>query len=148
MARDKRARAKHEPSFNNVPKVAAEPRSIMDQQPAWRLGNMRMEPPFGWDTVTRDDMTQIVRHLKGLESMTWSAILIGAKKYNHHCDVAGMSREARACLDDDWQGGADEMLTMRLTNKKRVWGVLDGPIVHLLWWDPEHDVYPSLKKNT
>ena len=92
MAKDKRARARHEPSFNKTPRaggpvqpeksprVAAEPRSIMDMQPAWRLGNMRMKSPFGWDAVTRGDMEQVIGHLKGLESMTWSAVLVGAKK--------------------------------------------------------------------
>ena len=160
MAKGKRARAKHEPSFDKKPRaavlvhpekrprVATEPRSIMDMQPAWRLSNMRMKSPFGWDAITRSDMEQVVGHLKGLESMAWSEILVGAKKQNHHCDVDGMCKRARECLEDDWQGGVDELLTMRLSNKKRVWGVLEESIVYLLWWDPEHDVYPSLKKNT
>jgi hypothetical protein len=160
MANDKRARAKHEPSFNKIPragaleqpeklpKLAAEPRSIMDMQPAWRLSNMRMKSPFGWGAITRGDMQQVIERFKALESMTWSAILVEAKKHNHHCDVGGMCKEAQKCLEDDWQGGADEVLTIRLTNKKRVWGVLEGPLVYLLWWDPEHSVYPSLKKHT
>ena len=120
----------------------------MDLQPAWRIGNLRMKAPFGWDAITRDDMSQIVEHFKGLESMTWSAILIGAKKHNHNCNVDGMCRQAQACLLEDWQGGTDELLTIRLTNRKRVWGVLEGPIVYLLWWDPTHAVYPTEPKNT
>ncbi|HEV2642906.1 MAG TPA: hypothetical protein VGT98_09375 [Candidatus Elarobacter sp.] len=160
MAKDKRARAKHEPSFSKTPrtgvqvhvekqpKLAAEPHSIMDLQPAWRLSNLRMKEPFGWNAIARDDMIQVVEHLKSLESMTWSAILIGAKKHNHRCDVERMCRAAQTCLIEDWQGGADEILTMRLTNKKRVWGILEGPIVYLLWWDPTHAVYPSEPKNT
>lgn len=107
-----------------------------------------MKEPFGWNAIARDDMIQVVEHLKSLESMTWSAILIGAKKHNHRCDVERMCRAAQTCLIEDWQGGADEILTMRLTNKKRVWGILEGPIVYLLWWDPTHAVYPSEPKNT
>jgi hypothetical protein len=47
-----------------------------------------------------------------------------------------MSREAQTCIKEDWQG-PDDVLTIRLTNKKRVWRILEGPIVYLLWWDPE-----------
>jgi len=107
-----------------------------------------MKPPFGWDSVSREDMKQVIDHLKSLESMSWSAILVGAKKHNHNCEVGGMCRDARRCLAEDWQGGADEALTIRLTNKKRLWGILEGPILYLLWWDPDHAVYPSLPKNT
>ncbi|HWT04909.1 MAG TPA: hypothetical protein VN224_04060 [Xanthomonadales bacterium] len=160
MAKDKRARAKHEPSFSKTPrtgvivhvekrpKFTTEPGSIMDLRPAWRLGNLRMKAPFGWDAITGDEMKQVVEHFKGLESMTWSAILIGAKKHNHNCDVAEMCRQAQACLIEDWQGGADEILTMRLTNRKRIWGILEGAVVYLLWWDPTHAVYPTEPKNT
>ena len=52
-----------------------EPGSIMELHPAWRLGNLRMKAPFGWETITRDEMKQVLEHLKGLEFMTWSAIL-------------------------------------------------------------------------
>lgn len=107
-----------------------------------------MKAPFGWDAIDRDDMKQVVAHFKALESMRWNDIFVAARKHNHHCDVGGMSREAQTCIEEDWQGGADDVLTIRLTNKKRVWGILEGPVVYLLWWDPDHDVYPSLKKHT
>jgi hypothetical protein len=120
----------------------------MQEHPAWRLGSIRMIEPFGWNTISRDDMGQVIGHFKSLESMTWADILVKAKTHNHHCDVEKMCKDAKACLEGDWQGGADEVLTLRLSNKKRVWGILEGSIVYLLWWDPEHDVYPTLKKNT
>lgn len=160
MGKEKRARVSREPSFGKTPRIGAqitggkqpklarEPQSIMDQRPSWRLSNMRMKAPFGWDSISRDDMKQVIDHLKALEEKPWSETLIGAKKHNHHCDVGGMCREARDCLAEDWQGGVDEALTIRLTNKKRVWGILEGPILYLLWWDPDHAVYPSLPKNT
>jgi hypothetical protein len=160
VSSNKKARVKREPSFSKTPKasvtvasgkmprVAEEPHSIMDARPSWRLSNLRMKAPFGWDAIDRDDMKQVIAHFKSLESMTWSDILVASRKHNHHCDVARMSRNAQACIEEDWQGGVDDVLTIRLTNKKRVWGILEGAIVYLLWWDPEHDVYPSLKKNT
>jgi hypothetical protein len=135
VAQDKRARASREPFFSKTPrtgvcleagkqpKIAREPQSIMDRRPSLRLSNMRMKPPFGWDSISREDMKQVI-------------------------EVGGMCREARQCLAEDWQGGADEALTIRLTNKKRLWGILDGPILYLLWWDRDHAVYPSLPKNT
>jgi hypothetical protein len=114
----------------------------MQVRPSWRLGNLRMRSPFGWDTISRSDMVAVIAHLKSLETMTWSAILVGAKKQNYNCNVSDLAKPAREIIEQDWQG-ADKVLSIRLTNTKRMWGIVDQGILHLLWWDPAHEVMPS-----
>ena len=87
-------------------------------------------------------MRAVISHLKSLETMTWNAILVGAKKQNHHCNVSDLTKRARENIQQDWQG-ADKVLSIRLTNVKRMWGIVDQGILHLLWWDPAHEVMPS-----
>ncbi len=87
-------------------------------------------------------MHAVIEHLKSLETMSWSAILLVAKKHNHHCNVAELTKSARANIDEDWQG-ADKVLSMRLTNTKRILGIIDRGVLYLLWWDPEHKISPS-----
>lgn len=87
-------------------------------------------------------MRTVVGHLASLESMTWNDILVVAKKQNHFCTVAGLCREAQENLEQDWQG-ADRVLSIRLTNVKRVWGIIEQGVFYLLWWDPDHCVSPS-----
>ena len=32
--------------------------------------------------------------------------------------------------------------------KQRLWGFLRAGVFHVLWWDPEHQIYPSWEKHT
>ncbi len=42
----------------------------------------------------------------------------------------------------------DALVSLRLGAKKRIWGVLEGSVLYVLWWDPHHEVYPSKKRHT
>ena len=42
----------------------------------------------------------------------------------------------------------DTLISLRVTGKKRIWGVRDGSVLHLLWWDPQHEVYPTKPRHT
>jgi hypothetical protein len=105
-----------------------------------------MDAPFGWHRISRTDLEDVVAHLSSLETMTWNDIVVTARKHNHYCDVAELSKPARDIIDNDWRG-ADQVLSIRLNNLKRIWGVVDEGVLYVLWWDPEHQVYRSTFKD-
>ena len=35
-----------------------------------------------------------------------------------------------------------------MMGKKRVWGLREGAVLHLLWWDPDHEVWKTEMKRT
>lgn len=37
----------------------------------------------------------------------------------------------------------EEFFRFRLSGEKRLWGFRTGDVFHLLWWDPDHGVYPT-----
>jgi hypothetical protein len=113
----------------------------------WRLHNLRLAQPFGWADISREDMLGVIERLRALETMTWNEILVGAKKQNHTLASNEICKEAQVCLATDWQG-ADEVVSVRVTGRKRVWGIRENGVLYLLWWDPTHAVYPVEKKNT
>lgn len=117
----------------------------MQAKPSWRLSNLRMAPPYGWGRISRTDMQAVVNHLASLETMTWNDILVVGKKQNHYCEVSGLSKDARQNIERDWQG-ADRVLSIRLTNVKRMWGIVEQGVFYLLWWDPDHGISPSTYK--
>ncbi len=91
-------------------------------------------------------MEAVVTHLSSLETMTWNEIVVSARKHNHYCDVANLSKAARDVIKEDFLA-ADRVLSIRLTNLKRVWGIVEKGVLYLLWWDPDHQVYPSTFKD-
>ena len=80
--------------------------------------------------------------------MTWSDILVRAKNQDHAVRVQQLCSQARKRLA---QMGLDEfenLVSLRLSARERVWGILAEGVLELLWWDPDHKVCPSLPRNT
>jgi hypothetical protein len=48
-------------------------------------------------------------------------------------------RLARTGLDEL----TDQMFRFRLTSAKRLWGFVKEGCFYVVWWDPEHDVFPT-----
>ena len=148
MSRDKHPKTRAVPVLAKEPK-ATEARSFHNDRPSWRIGRMDLFDPFGWHTVDADRLQYIREKLGQFESRTWAEILIHAKKQNHSISVDDLCKEARDRLDSLFQGNidVDELVSLRLSGKERVWGILSEGVLSLLWWDPEHAVCPLHAKD-
>ena|SRR5437868_14159586 len=82
------------------------------------------------------------------ERMTLGEIFIKGKKQNHSIPVSQICGEAKKRLRE--MGHEDLALVhrLRLSGKERVWGILRCNTLSLLWWDPNHLVYPYDLPNT
>lgn len=113
---------------------------------AWRLGMIDFDGPWCWTKLTADLKKEVYRKLAQYERRSW-------KELNNRNDkaisVANLPVKARTRLQelelDDSDGALWEL---HLTGEQRVWGIRRGDIMHLLWWDPDHKVYPTKKKHT
>ncbi len=106
---------------------------------------MEMCDPFGWHQLDGALLLEIREKLKSFESMSWGEI-IGPN--SHQVAVSLLCKAARDRLSELRLDDLDELFSLRLSAKERVWGVLEHNVLTLLWWDPDHEVCPSLKKHT
>jgi len=111
---------------------------------------MEFVDPFGWHTLNAASLGYVRSGLVNFESMTWNEILVQGRKQNHLIAIGELSKAARDRLNVLFNGNidVDELLSLRLTGKERVWGILDNGVLGLLWWDPQHQVCPSALRNT
>jgi hypothetical protein len=144
-----------QPKLGVEPKPAKEPRSpegrsYNHDRPAWRISRIELADPFGWHQVEADQLKAIRIKLAQFETMTWNEILVGGKTQHHSVPVSQLSKRAQDRLDTLFKGNVDveELVSLRLSGRERVWGIRDQAVLSLLWWDPEHDVCPSLLKHT
>ena len=149
-ARDKKRKPKHwaTPAIGKQPSVATEPLSLYDQHPAWRVSMLEMLDPFGWRKVSADVLSDVRRRLSDFERMTWREILVSGGKQNHRIGIHQLCPAARARLEEINQADIDHLISLRVTGKARVWGILESNVLNVLWWDPDHQVCPSIKKHT
>lgn len=106
---------------------------------------MEMCDPFGWREIDGKLLLEIREKLKSFESMKLSEII---GKDNHPVEVSRLCKRAQDRLDELHLDDIEQLLSLHLTGPKRVWGILEHNVVILLWWDPNHEICPSLKKHT
>jgi len=120
----------------------------MKMRPSWRISLVQTVDPWGWHLLTREELEEIRVKLCEYESKTWSEILVRGSYWNHLIECYKLCKEARDRLGDLQLDDLEQLVSLRLGAKQRVWGILDHNILHILWWDPEHRVYPVEKQNT
>lgn len=141
----KKAKAKYQPNQDKKPKSELSPESFYKEHPSWRIRSMEFVGPFGWHIVMGDKLDQIRKRLVSFETMSWDRI-IGPE--NHFIRRNDLSEEARKRLEDLKQEDVDEVFSLRITGKERIFGILENGILRILWWDPEHQVCKSNLKHT
>lgn len=109
---------------------------------------MELVDPFGWHRLDGSTLLEIQKKLGHFETMTWFEILVKAKKQYHSVPVTDLTKAARDRLEEIGLDDVDRLISLRLSGQERVWGVLYDHVLSLIWWDPEHQICPSLKKHT
>lgn len=138
-------KSRHNPETSKTPRKAGFDENPGNLRPAWRVGSMEMRDPYGWHEIDVRGVQEIHERLRNFESMMWRDIL---DRNNHQVSVNLLSKDARDRLTELHLDDLEQLLSLRVTAVKRIWGILEHNVVTLLWWDPEHLVCPSLLKNT
>lgn len=133
----------------NVPSVERKPRaasvSSQGKTPTWTFNLIDFDGPWCPKGMDQHLLLDVIKKLSAFESMTWSEIE-GSK--HHSVEVWQIGKQAQNRLIEIDQDDVAELFSLRLSGKERVWGIRDGHIFRLLWWDPDHTVYPVHKKHT
>lgn len=144
MARPKVA--KHLANPNPVKKPKFNDPEISGQPLAWRFSGCDRDGPFSWVALEHGaPFREVIERMHEFEKMSWDDII---RTGSHPVQVYKCEKVAKDRLADIKQDDTDELMSFRVSGKKRVWCIQDRNIMRVLWWDPEHAVCPSEKKNT
>lgn len=67
---------------------------------------------------------------------------------HHAIPVSKIIKEAQERLREIEQDDVEELYSLAIGGERRIWGIRDGIVFKVLWWDPKHEIYPSLKRHT
>lgn len=102
---------------------------------------MDLDGDWGWNAVTPDELRRIAGEMKSLESMRW--VDIEKRKHTHDMPVAAICSEARARLRRIKNDDVDHISQLQIGKKGRLFGIRQEHVFRVLWWDPNHTVYPT-----
>jgi hypothetical protein len=128
----KNPKTKREPQPSKTPKVGFDENPLR-LRPAWRIGAMEMCDPFGWHRIHGTLLLEIREKLRNFETMTWSQI-IGPQ--SHMVSRDSLCKNAQERLVQLKLDEIDELFSLRLSGKERVWGLLEHNVLTLLMVGP------------
>ena len=136
-------------SVDRSPRFAADPSDTNRLTPVLSIAIFDVDGPWGRDQIEQSGAlwSDVFPKLKNYESMTWGDILRD-KHRNHAVPVDQLIKSARERLLGIKQNDVDELFRFRLSGEMRVWGIRDGRVFKILWWDPNHEICPSVLKHT
>lgn len=112
----------------------------------WHVRTIDRNGPWGWEEINAPTVwNHIFSKMRDFETMTWGEIL---GKNNHQISISEISPEAQRRLIEINQDDIEDLVSLRVDAKKRIWGIRDRHICKILWWDPKHTVCPAKKRHT
>lgn len=142
----KKVRKGKSPHPTKTPRVDPTLKPSLNEKPVWQVSTLDIDGPWGWKNI---DKTRFFGHIlpkiRHFESMMWKEIF---DRKNHEVDVDRISRDARKRLSDLKLDDFGRLVSLRFSAKERLWGVKVSNILKLIWWDSNHEVYPSELKHT
>lgn len=93
-------------------------------------------------------MCIIPQTLANYESMNWREILQNRNSGCHSIPASKLCSSAQERLAELRQDDTDDLISLRKAGKERIWGIKDRDVLKILWWDPNHEVYPVELKHT
>ena len=148
MARrkNKKPSVKEIPQGGKQPKISSHPQSFRGGVMSWRFNAVDKNGPFAWTNLSDGkEFKQVIEKLSNLETMSEADQQLGGC---HFISVEKLSKEAGARLTEIRLDDLDELYSIRLEARGRVFCVHRRQYMRVLWFDPDHEVCPSKPKNT
>jgi hypothetical protein len=115
-------------------------------------------PKWGLSSQSESALSGLITYLRAKESQTWGEICVTLGKRNpesHFIPINKLSTKVQNRLKDLHfnENGIlqdEELFSLHITSKIRIWGALDSDTgtFTIIWYDPEHEVYPVEKSHT
>lgn len=106
----------------------------------WTFGLFDHYP--GWvSSAGPDCFCAISSKMKQFELRSWREIAQDGAR-NHSVEIDKLGAAARRRLQEIQLDDVSELWSFRFSGTNRIWGVRSGRFFQVVWWDPEHRVYP------
>lgn len=134
------------PQTSKKPRIDLSLKNPMNENPVWHVSILDENGPWGWRIIDKNFFfDQILPKIKNFETMFWKDIL---GRQNHEVSVSEIISDAQKRLAHLNLDDTETLVSLRLSGKQRIWGIRIGNILRILWWDPNHQIYPSELKHT
>jgi len=124
--------------------------STADKTPIWRFDKLDTDGKFAFDLSRKDfKHREVLQKMMDYGRIKWQDIMAqthdrGKSKHHFLKDPDSFSPEARARIRaKHLEEYTDAIFSFALENMLRAIGIREGEEFHIVWYDPNHEFYPS-----
>ena len=127
--------------------------SYYDKYPRWMFQRCDFDHSKWGMLCNSGKLTDFFRYLSNLECQKWGEILTDksgrrSNTRNHHIPLTDIIREAQKRATEINVDEFDDLCSIAVSGRMRVWGYIIDGLFYIIWFDPEHEIYPSEKRHT
>lgn len=105
--------------------------------------------PWCLTNISKPDHLTLLRRIRSFETMTVNQVFSNDGQVGKDYDIDRLpTKEARDRLLELELDDRDTISRLQIGGKQRLYGFREGSRFYAIWWDPDHKVWPSAKKNT
>lgn len=149
----KRVPAHHVAKSYHVPESATEiPKDSVNRRIVFRFDCVDLEADCPWSLAHMSDEEHrlLLLKMRDFEKATVGEIISPSYQaftcYPDFTQCPNQTPQDRLAKYYEREG--DALARFRLGGTERLYGFLVGNEFHILWWDPNHEVWPSTRKHT
>jgi len=106
---------------------------------------------WGWGRISGVELRRVRDWVCNMEKLTWNEARNprgpGCKPVSLNSSNAAAAKIKDRLLELK-QDDVDGLYEFHLDGLTRFWGLRRGHVCHLLWWDPNHEIWPANLRNT
>ncbi|NKZ71058.1 hypothetical protein GTA09_15285 [Rhodococcus hoagii] len=108
-----------------------------------------LDGPWSLAEIEPDHVADLFRFLKTIETHTFGELTAsGTGLYKEYSNFEKCPNGGAIQRLADLYDSADNICRLSLGGKPRLYGLRFEHVIALLWWDPEHEIWPSQLKHT
>jgi hypothetical protein len=110
----------------------------------WSFSIIDKDGPWGFEKISADEFwNKLLPKLRHYGNMTWADLF--NHRHNHSVDKKGIIKGAEKRLKEIDQDDIDQLVSIAINGKPRLWGIRQNDEFRFLWWDPHHKIWPTTK---
>ncbi|MGH8828324.1 MAG: hypothetical protein ACRDVZ_12180 [Jiangellaceae bacterium] len=114
----------------------------------FRFNQVDVGGPWCLTKIEPDHHADLLHRMRAFETMTASEVFHGRDPVGKHYDMSHCPNQAPTARLAEEYDGRDDVCRLQINGKRRLYGFLTGNDFSIVWWDPEHEIWPSTKRHT
>jgi len=149
----KKTGVRRQPKSKKPFKPLDESSGYYDEYPRWSFRRCDFEHPKWGLSNNAINLPKVFKYLASLESRKWGDILTDTSgrrenTRNHLIEFAELTREAQKRAIEITVDEFDPLCSIAMGGRERVWGHISEGVFYIIWFDMQHEICPSNKRNT